>query len=389
VPRDRSILINSCHSPFREIEVLHQYLIGLFSDTPDLSPDDVLVATPNIEIYSPFIKAIFGTTEKGLPSIPFHLPGSAGGKSSAGQAFLHLLDIPDSRFKKENIFDFLQQTAISDRFALTQSDFTTLKEWFDQNRVVWGLDSKHRSEFKQPPEELQTWRQALKRGWLGQLATNEPGYFIDDTLLYSGISTADEKELWAKLQYIIILFEEMKRNTANMKSADEWSTLLTLWINVFFPETRSYEKEVQTLRDAVQKTFRAFNISDFTDSLPFDIVRKSLREQIESQSAGGAFFTRGVLFNSMVPVRGLPFKVIALLGLNDDRFPRKPVTPEFDLMAGNFSPGKGTEREKTEIFLWNRLWLPGRYIIAVILAEIKKTMRKSRHHRFLMSGSIS
>lgn len=349
--RDRSIEIHSCHSPLREIEVLHQYLIGLFSDHPGLAPDDVLVVMPNIEIYSPFIQAIFGTAEKGLPSIPFHLPGSAGGKSRAGQAFLHLLGIPDSRFKKEDIFDFMQHTAISDRFTLAQSDIQTLKSWFDENRVVWGLDGNHRSEFKQPSEELQTWREAIKRGWLGQLTANEPGHFIDDTLLFTGISTAEEKELWAKLQHIIMMFEEMKKNTVKMKGADEWNSLLNQWIDIFLPHTLSYEKEVQTVRDSVYKSIRAIKTAGFRGNIPYDLIRKSLVEQNNTHSAGGTFFTRGVLFSSMVPVRSLPYKVIALLGLNDDQFPRKPVSPEFDLMAGNILPGeRDRKREDRNLF---------------------------------------
>src|SRR5690625_7213578 len=47
----------------------------------------------------------------------------------------------------------------------------------------------------------------------------------------------------------------------------------------------------------------------------------------------------------MVPVRGIPFRIIALLGLNDHSFPRKPRTPDFDLMVQDPRPGERKRKE--------------------------------------------
>ena len=40
-----------------------------------------------------------------------------------------------------------------------------------------------------------------------------------------------------------------------------------------------------------------------------------------------------VTFCSMLPMRSIPFKIIAVLGLNDGEFPRQRVPLGFDLMA--------------------------------------------------------
>ena len=56
---DLSIQIHSCHSPMREIEVLHDQILEMFEKDPGLGPEDILVMTPDIETYSPYIHAVF------------------------------------------------------------------------------------------------------------------------------------------------------------------------------------------------------------------------------------------------------------------------------------------------------------------------------------------
>ena len=52
---DCSLQFHSCHSPMREMEVLHDQLLALFEKHPDLKPHDVVVMAPDISIYAPFI----------------------------------------------------------------------------------------------------------------------------------------------------------------------------------------------------------------------------------------------------------------------------------------------------------------------------------------------
>ena len=58
-PNDQSIVIHSCHSPMREVEVIHDRLLELFEKDRTLRPRDILVLTPDIEKYSPIIRAVF------------------------------------------------------------------------------------------------------------------------------------------------------------------------------------------------------------------------------------------------------------------------------------------------------------------------------------------
>jgi exodeoxyribonuclease V gamma subunit len=349
---DQSIQIRSCHSPLREVEVLHQYLLGKFSIDHSLKPDDILVVTPNLEQYTPFIEAVFGVQEDGLPIIPYHIAGSSGITNRVNAAFSHLLDLIESRFKKEDILEFFHHTAIRDHFQLTESDLDTIKNWFEENRVTWGIDGAHRREYDQPAEDRQTWSQAMRRGWLGQLITDKPGTLTEDLLLYAGISSSEEKDLWAKIHDILTILSQIKANIQTEFTPDEWSAELESWVKQLFSLTPEYEDEINQLLNQCQQIIRGMKTGGLNSRISYKIFKSSLDKIAGEHSGGSISFTRGMTFSSMVPARSLPFRVIAILGLNDDQFPRKPTSPEFDVMASDHQAGeRDRKNEDRNLFL--------------------------------------
>ncbi|XNM68786.1 hypothetical protein ACLK1Y_15665 [Escherichia coli] len=83
---DRSLTVHVCHSPQREVEVLHDRLLAMLEADPTLTPRDIIVMVADIDSYSPFIQAVFGSaTGETLsavryfgPSRPSGSPGDAG-----------------------------------------------------------------------------------------------------------------------------------------------------------------------------------------------------------------------------------------------------------------------------------------------------------------------
>src|SRR5699024_6401487 len=73
IKTDHSIQVHSCHSAQREVEVLHDQLLALFDKNTALRPEDILIMTPDIEVYAPLIEAVFGNSENELPNIPFSI----------------------------------------------------------------------------------------------------------------------------------------------------------------------------------------------------------------------------------------------------------------------------------------------------------------------------
>lgn len=103
-PDDRSITIHVCHSPQREVEVLHDQLLAMLQEDPDLTPRDIVVMVADIDTYSPFIQAVFGSAT-GERYLPYAISDRRARQSHPVlQAFITLLSLPDSRFISEDVW---------------------------------------------------------------------------------------------------------------------------------------------------------------------------------------------------------------------------------------------------------------------------------------------
>ncbi len=343
-----SVQIRSCHSRLREIEVLHDFLLEQFEKDSTLAPDDIAVVTPNPEKYKPFVDAVFNHKEEGLPVIPTHMGNNRSG-SGIGKSVLRLLGLLDSRFSFDSVMDLFQSDPVRNSFGVSETQAIRVKRWMQENHVVWGLDGKHRGEWNQPKKTHQTWKSALDRGWLGQwIGENED----EDNLYYHRIESVDEQELWAVFSMYMRKLQNAARSAKSRKTLQGWVEWLRTIQSIFF----TYQEEQNDGAKPLQYIFDVLNdmVSAGTGSaeIPFRVFKTELEQLIDKAGASGAVFTRGVTFSSMVPLRSIPFKVVALIGLNDQEFPRKNISPDFDLMARNPQPGERNHKlEDRNLFL--------------------------------------
>ena len=110
---DTSIQIHCCHSPMREIEVLHDNLLAMFDENPHLMPKDIVVMTPDIEVYAPFIQAVFEAQTDERLRIPFCIADqSARSQSRLIDGFFALLDLKGSRVSAARVMRLLESPGV-------------------------------------------------------------------------------------------------------------------------------------------------------------------------------------------------------------------------------------------------------------------------------------
>jgi len=74
------------------------------------------------------------------------------------------------------------------------------------------------------------------------------------------------------------------------------------------------------------------------------VIKSFLRDSLEREGFGFGFLTGGVTFCAMLPCGGIPFKVICLVGMNDNAYPRQTISPGFDLVVKSPKPGDRSRR---------------------------------------------
>lgn len=348
---DASLRIHSCHSPRRELEVLYDQLLDAFDTDPSLMPRDVLVLASDLEAYAPLVQAVFGAPEEERMRFPFtvadRVPRAEGGLT---ESFLRLLRLPGGRFGRSELLPLLEEPAVQHRFGWVPSDLPQLREWLEELRVSWGLSPAHRRQLGSPAFPQGTWRHAADRMLLGYALAPE------DEVVLNGISPFPEVEgdraaLAGTFAAFVALLEGLPERLAEPRSLVTWADDLgTLLDDVFAPDNDG-EAELVFLREILARLRRVGREARLNELVPLAAVVEQLGPWLAEERRAGGFLRGGITFAALKPMRSVPARVIAVLGLDDGAFPRRPTPVSFDLIAAHPQPGDES-RESDDRYLF-------------------------------------
>lgn len=332
---DRSLELHVAHSPLREVEILHDQLLARFAAEPALTPDQVVVLTPDIERYAPYIEAVFAPRE-GVPRIPFSLADrSLRAEIPLIEAFLNLLALPDSRFAAEEILAWLEQPAIARRVGIEAEDLPLLRDWLRDAGVRWGRDATHREQLGLPADAAFTWRQGLDRLLLGfaappQLAGLQAPLLGDSWPLDA--LEGGRAQLLGRLAGFVERLAALAQSLQRPRALGEWAESLQGLIDQLFDEREAGET-LLLLSKACAALKEQGEASGVERPIELALIRQQLTAALEQGSAASGFLTGAVTFCTMVPMRSLPFRLVCLLGLDDGALPRRTPAAGFDLIS--------------------------------------------------------
>jgi len=343
IDADDSLQVHVCHSPQRECQVLHDRLLAMLDGDPGLRPEDMLVMVPEISLYAPYIEAVFEQdAESDRPFIPWNLSDiSLRDEHPLVRVFLQLLDLPHSRFSHTEILSCLDVPELAGRFDLDSEAVALIREWLAGARLRWGLNAAHKRQFGLPGTEENTWAQ-VERRLFGGYALGE-GELFEGIAPIAGVDGA-RGEILGRFWRLLSCLADYAERLRSPRRAGEWQDCLGRLMDDFFGQYEDEEGRIQKIRDALADlTGQAGSLDE---ALPIALVRHWLEQQLGTHTRHGRYFSGGVTFCGMRPMRSLPFRVICVLGLHDRAFPRREQPADFDLMREQWRPGdprKGAE----------------------------------------------
>ncbi len=354
IPEDhgQSLMIRSSHSELREIQTLHDYLLHQFNADPELKPRDVIVLCPAIEDYAPYIEAVFRSSydSEQYDENP-RLPCSIADRTLMNSepliaAYIDLLQLPDSRFEVSKIMDYLRLPAIQIKFGFTNTELDTIEWWLNEASVHWGINSAHKEKISgiDKASATFTWQWGLERLLLG-FAQSDSETLSANRLLLPHVEGQDAV-LLGRLMQLLERLQYHARELTRTRTAEEWQGYLYELAEQFF----SVQKEEQAAEDIIHKVINDLqeNTAQANYSAPIDyvVVRNYLQQNFNQTDTGSHFLTGQITFCSMIPMRSIPFKIIAVLSLNDGKFPRQSIPVSFNLMTqGKRRKGDRSRRE--------------------------------------------
>ncbi len=313
--------------------MLYDHLLDWFERDPKLAPREVLVMTPDIETYAPFIQAVFDSPEEGNKRIPFSVAdrGITSG-SPITAAFLALLKLSATRLEASSVLRILENGSVRDRFGLAESDLDVIRVWVRNTNIRWGRDAKQRESLGLPGLAENTWQQGIERLLAGYAMAGKGERMFQGVLPYDEVEGGNAEVLGHFAEYLGRLFDLVAKLCERRTIADWEAILLDALESFFLPQAKQLP-EALFIRSTLRELAAQAAAARCVEPVDLEVILESLEQRLTEDRFGSGFLTGGVTFCALKPMRSIPFKVICLIGMNDGAFPRTDRHLSFDLMA--------------------------------------------------------
>ncbi|MEO6548368.1 MAG: exodeoxyribonuclease V subunit gamma [Ferruginibacter sp.] len=323
--QDSSLTINSCYTPVREVEVLYNYLVHLVDQKKQLlSPRDIVVMVSDIDAYAPYIRAIFNTA-------PYSFPYTIADESyqsgdSLFTAVTALLSIAEDSFKAEEVMQLLDSKYIRERFHIT--DTALLRNVVSMANIRFGIEGSIEDD-----TILVSWTRGLQRIMYGICMSGETEYTIGTESIYPlDVVEGDDAQELIRFNHFIEVLVSFIQERSNKRNLAQWGEYIQQLVEnlVFQSEIGEADEDYQRLLVYIENLNLLTETTD--EPVSFEVFKHSFVDIIASETRSAAFASGGITFCSLIPMRSIPFKVVALLGMNFDKFPRRETPLSFNIM---------------------------------------------------------
>lgn len=370
--KDDSVQVHSCHSPLRELEVLYDHLLDWFNRDSELAPRDILVMIPDIELYAPYIQAVFGSPEHDAARIPFSIADrTARTQSHLINTFLFLLKLTDSRLGASQVLALLESAPVCRKFELDEAELELVRLWVGEVRIRWGQDEHQRAGLGLPAWSENTWRHGLDRLLAGYALAGNEEHLFEGILPYNDIEGNPSEVLGRLAEFSDQLFAALGA-LKTARPLDEWAATFHTILEKFFETSEEEAQELQVLNTCLEKLAGMVERAGFDQPVGLAVVLEQLNRDLSEDYFGSGYLTGGITFCALKPMRSIPAKLICLLGMNDRSFPRTSPHLSLDLMAQKPQLGDRSSRaDDRYLFLETLISARERLYISYVGQSIK------------------
>lgn len=319
---DSSLVWHRTFGIGRQVEVLRDHLLHLL-DAPVLSghtplePRDIVILTPDVEAVAGLVESTFaGDPTNDLPALPIQIADRSLGRDNPIAAVtVAVLAMLDGRFRIDDLIDLISMDAVRDRAGLSADDVSRLTDLLVDANARWGLDATSHNDAGVGGVNAFTLTDALDRLLMGGLA-GVAGPELVAGVAPSTRAGADDLRIVGAALGIADILERAYRELSTSDTADVWIRRLRYVID-----------DLVALDDERTHAWRALDVlvEDITEAVevagcttPVEPAHMSiLVRRVLSSTAGRPRFDTGrITVSSLTALRGVPHRVVCLLGMD-------------------------------------------------------------------------
>jgi exodeoxyribonuclease V gamma subunit len=388
---DRSVEIHACHGRLRQVEVLRDAILHALAADDTLEPRDVIVMCPDIETFAPLIGATFGAGERPAddgesPSRlePDDRPASADLRVRLADRALRqtnpvlstvatLLELVGGRLTASQVLDLADRSPVRRRFGFDDDDLALIQDWVRDSGVRWGLDGPHRSPYSLQGVADGTWEQGLDRVLVGVT-------MAEDERLFERVLPLDDVdsraiELAGRLAELIERLTVALDALGTTQPLADWAAALADAADALTATSdrdRWQRAELQRVLDELVGEAEGVPGADAMALTPTEISAQ-LRERLEGRPTRANFRTGHLTVCTLEPMRSVPHRIVCLLGLDDDAFPRKAPRDGDDLLLDDPWIGERDPRSEDRQLLLDALMAAGDRLLITYTGRDERT----------------
>jgi exodeoxyribonuclease V gamma subunit len=328
---DGTVQVHACHGAPRQVEVLRECLLHVFAEDPTLEPRDVLVLCPDVETYAPLVRATFGQGLLGHPGHRLRVRLADRGLRQTNPLLASVatfLELAEGRVTASQVLDLATSAPVRSMFRFTDDDLERLREWTHASGARWGIGSRQREAFGLGDFPQNTFNTAVDRILLGVAADESDNSWLDLALPLDDVD-GNDIDLAGRFAEMVDRLAVVLRDLQGPQTVSEWVRVLRRALDLLTDVRVADQWQVA---GAHRELAEATEHGAATELRLADI-RAMLASRLAGRPTRANFRTGELTVCTMVPMRSVPHRVVVLLGLDDDVFPRSSSTDGDDVLA--------------------------------------------------------
>ncbi|MBF6180368.1 exodeoxyribonuclease V subunit gamma [Nocardia otitidiscaviarum] len=400
---DGTVGVHACHGPARQVEVLRDCLLHIFAADHTLQPRDVVVMCPDVESYAPLVRAAFGqwsldTAEAGHPGHALRVRLADRAQRAVNPllgVIGTLLELADGRVTVTEVLDLAAAEPVRLRCGFDDDDLERLREWAAETGARWGIGQRQRQAFGLGDFAQNTLNAAVDRILLGVAAGESGADWLDLALPLDDVDSGDIDLAGRFAEFVdrlAVCLRDLRGPTlaepaGTARPAGEWAAVLGRALDLLTDVTRAQAwTGVQARRELAAALEHAGDVP-----LRLPDIAALLATRLAGRASRANFRTGELTVCTMVPMRSVPHRVVVLLGLDDEVFPRAGGIDGDDVLARHRCPGDRDPRSEDRQLLLDAIMAAGERLVllhtgsdpvtgahrppAIPLAEVLDTVR--------------
>ena len=367
---DGSLVVVSCPSPLREVETLRDFLLDRLSSDPSLSLEDIVVLSPRIEEYAPAIRAVFDSPDTGSgwsgPPLPLTLSDrSLSSETPFFEGVCRLIQLPVRPLTASVFAMLLSFPEMTARLGIERSSALSLADAVVRGGFRWGLDEKDRKEGESKEHHTLGWVvDRMLEGYCTGMV--ERGSFLPVPPFV--LPNDPQGERTGLLFSLFDRLRSWRERLRESRSLSGWADQFALLMEEFFETDPDKHGLLLSIPEEIRVLCK--NVHDIAN-IDCEMFVEILNRRFSQKPWHDRFFSGGIIFGRMVPLRSIPFRVVCLLGMGEGEFPRNDPSQSFDFLRQDPRPLDRSVRED-DLHLFLETLLSARSSLWISYVGVKK-----------------